>query len=138
MAKKVFARVLSNIESLGLLCGHLLESAEEHIAALAAAGLVDPHPDAVAYAKAQKAKVVRLADTGGAQELAAAMTSSPIPDPDLPQDPPHDLSTDQVQTLTTDQAPVLTTDQVQALATDQVAALDAAPLDTLSDNTAQA
>jgi hypothetical protein len=62
------------LPQLGLSCGDLLQGPEEQIIAMATAGLIDAHPDAVAYVKDLGAKVVQLEDMGGALELSAAMT----------------------------------------------------------------
>lgn len=53
------ARVLADVAVHALLCGQVLEASPALIASLAAAGLVDPHKDAVAYALQQSADVVR-------------------------------------------------------------------------------
>lgn len=45
------ARALVDLPQHGVLCGRLITSTPDVIAALIAAGQADPHPDAVAYAK---------------------------------------------------------------------------------------
>lgn len=45
------ARALVDLPAHGVLSGCLLVADEQAVADLAAAGAVDPHPDAVAYAK---------------------------------------------------------------------------------------
>lgn len=78
MAKAKFAqaRVLVDNPSLGILCNQIVEGPGDVIAAMAAAGAVDPHPDAVAYAAGQGARVVTLDDPAGAAEFAAAAAES--------------------------------------------------------------
>lgn len=61
-ASPVRARVLAGSEGYGLQAGQVVEGAEAVVSALAAAGLVDPHPEAVAYAVSQGAAVLRLAE----------------------------------------------------------------------------
>ncbi|MBP0589284.1 hypothetical protein J8I87_06040 [Paraburkholderia sp. LEh10] len=70
------ARVLTDNHGLALKCGQLVEGPEKTIKALAAAGAVDDHPDAVAYAAEQGAEVVALVDPEAAAELAAAVTAT--------------------------------------------------------------
>jgi hypothetical protein len=77
----ILARVLTHVPGLGVLCNQLLHGPEATIKALADSGMVDPHPDAVAYAKADGAKVVKLADPQAASELAAAMAEQPAEEP---------------------------------------------------------
>lgn len=78
MAKKTsLARVLVAISSLGVLSGDLLKAPDDTLQALADGGLVDPHPDAVAYAKDSGARVVEVADPTAAAELGAAMVEQP-------------------------------------------------------------
>lgn len=57
----LLARVLMTVAAHGIAAGELLEATESTIQGLAADGAVDPHPDAVAYAMAQGAPVVRSA-----------------------------------------------------------------------------
>lgn len=64
------ARVLVDNASLGIQCGHIVEGPDKVIKALAAAGAVDCHPDAVAYASAQGVNVAVLEDKS-AQALLA-------------------------------------------------------------------
>ncbi|MFM0326089.1 hypothetical protein [Caballeronia glebae] len=68
------ARVLADNGALALKCGQLVEGPEKTIKALSAAGAVDDHPDAVAYATEHGAELVVLADPEAAAELAAAVT----------------------------------------------------------------
>ena len=49
---QVEARALGDLPEHGVQAGQLLEAGPSVIAGLAATGLVDTHPDAVAYAKA--------------------------------------------------------------------------------------
>jgi hypothetical protein len=70
---KILARALTHITALGVACGHLIEGPDDLIKGLGEAGLVDPHPDAVAYGKSQGVPVVKLADPQAAAELAEAM-----------------------------------------------------------------
>ena len=46
------ARALVDLPDLGIKAGALVETDAETMAALIAAGTVDPHPEAVAYARA--------------------------------------------------------------------------------------
>lgn len=71
MAKLAIALVLTDIPSHGLKAGQLLEASPELIAALAKVSEVDPHKDAVAYARGQGAAVVRSGVEQAAAELAA-------------------------------------------------------------------
>lgn len=70
------ARVLVSNEGLGLKCDQLVTGPDTVIKALAAAGAVDDHQDAVAYAIKQGAEQVTLADPDAAAELAAAVTDA--------------------------------------------------------------
>jgi putative NIF3 family GTP cyclohydrolase 1 type 2 len=70
------ARVLSDNPSLGVKCGQIVEGPEKVIKALSAAGAVDAHPDAIAYAAEQGAAVVVLEDPAAAADLAAAVIES--------------------------------------------------------------
>ena len=70
------ARVLCDNPSLGVKCGQLVEGPEKVIKALSAAGAVDDHPDAIAYAAEQGAAVVALEDPAAAADLAAAVIES--------------------------------------------------------------
>ena len=56
----ISARALYAIPALEADCGALVSGPEETIQAPTAAGLVDPHPDAVAYAKSQKAELTKM------------------------------------------------------------------------------
>ena len=49
------ARALVDLPNHGVAAGGLVETDEATLAILMAAGSVDPHPDAVAYARAQAA-----------------------------------------------------------------------------------
>ncbi|MFD1556028.1 hypothetical protein ACFSHT_10385 [Paraburkholderia silviterrae] len=66
------ARVLADNAGLGLKCDQVVTGPEAVIKALAKAGAVDDHPDAVAYATKQGAKQVELADPDAAAEVAEA------------------------------------------------------------------
>lgn len=68
--KTLQARVLVAHLGLGLQCGQIVKGPEPAINALASAGAVDPHPDAVAYAAEQGESVVELSDPAAAAELA--------------------------------------------------------------------
>lgn len=68
------ARVLADHVGLGIKCSQLVEGPENVIKALAAAGVVDNHEDAVAYASSKGAPVVALEDPAAAVEVAAAIT----------------------------------------------------------------
>lgn len=70
------ARVLADHIGLGIKCGQIVEGPEKVIKALSAAGAVDDHPDAVAYAAEQGAAAVALEDPAAAAELAAAVIES--------------------------------------------------------------
>lgn len=72
MAKLIMALVLVDIASHGLKAGQLLEATAETITPLAKAGEVDPHKDAVAYARSQGVQPVRSSIELAAAELAAA------------------------------------------------------------------
>lgn len=75
------ARVLADHVGLGIKCGQLVEGPENVIKALAIAGVVDNHEDAVAYASSKGADVVALEDPAAAAEVAAAITEDKQPDP---------------------------------------------------------
>ena len=70
------ARVLAGNPGLSLKCGQIVTGPDTVIKALAAAGAVDDHPDAVAYAAKQGAEQVALADPEAAAEVAAAVTDA--------------------------------------------------------------
>lgn len=72
MAKLTLARVLADVPAHGLKAGSLLEASAELITALAKTGEVDPHKDAVAYAKEIGAPLVHSAIEVAAAERAAA------------------------------------------------------------------
>jgi len=67
------ARVLADHVGLGIKCGQLVEGPESVIKALSAAGVVDNHEDAVAYASSKGAAVVALEDPAAAAEVASAI-----------------------------------------------------------------
>ena len=54
------ARVIADMPHYGLNNGDILSAEEGAIAALAQAGKVDPHPEAVAYAESEGAAVKSL------------------------------------------------------------------------------
>lgn len=66
-AKLILALVLTDIASHGLKAGQLLEASPDLVKSLAGVGELDPHKDAVAYARDYGAPVVR-----SSVELAAA------------------------------------------------------------------
>lgn len=66
-AKLILALVLTDIASHGLKAGQVLEASPDLVKALGGVGEVDPHKDAVAYARDNGAAVVR-----SSVELAAA------------------------------------------------------------------
>ncbi|MGY6256546.1 hypothetical protein ACXIVK_24050 [Paraburkholderia caledonica] len=68
------ARVLSDHVGLRIKHGQIVEGPESVIKALAAAGAVDNHEDAVSYASSKGAEVVQLEDPDAAAEVAAAIT----------------------------------------------------------------
>lgn len=74
----ILARVLQAISGLGVACNEILQGPPETINALSAAGFVDVDAGAVAYAQAQGARVVVLADIDGAGEIAAAALDAPV------------------------------------------------------------
>lgn len=67
------ARVLADHVGLGIKCGQLVEGPETVIKALSAAGVVDNHEDAVAYASSKGVDVVALEDPAAAAEVASAI-----------------------------------------------------------------
>jgi hypothetical protein len=69
MAKKQ-ARVLVDLPQYGCKADQILEADESVIKALAADGAVDPHKDAVAYARSHGADVVRSAAELAAEKAA--------------------------------------------------------------------
>lgn len=81
--KPAFARVLRDVPSHGLRVNDLLRASAATVAALAADGSVDPHPDAVAYAESIGAPVASLdgfdafADTQPAEDQQAAPAPKP-------------------------------------------------------------
>lgn len=58
--KFLAARVLVDVIAHGLKAGQIVEADEATIKVLKESGAVDPHEDAVAYAREQGAKVVRV------------------------------------------------------------------------------
>ncbi|MCP3721735.1 hypothetical protein M3I53_01105 [Paraburkholderia sp. CNPSo 3272] len=80
------ARALATNVGLGIKCGQLVTGPDTVIKALAAAGVVDNHDDAVAYATKQGAEQVTLADPDAAAEVAAAVSESKQAD-GAPTDP---------------------------------------------------
>lgn len=73
MSKLAFARVLCDVGAHGLKAGQVLEADAELIKQLAKDGSVDPHKEAVAYARQQGAQVVRSAITVAAEQRQAEM-----------------------------------------------------------------
>lgn len=67
------ARVLADHVGLKLKCEQIVIGPEAVIKALAKAGAVDDHPDAVAYATKQGDKQVELEDPDAAAEVAEAV-----------------------------------------------------------------
>jgi phosphosulfolactate phosphohydrolase-like enzyme len=67
------ARVLSDHVGLGIKHGQIVEGPEPVIKALATAGAVDNHEDAVAYAASKGAELIALEDPAAAAEVAAAV-----------------------------------------------------------------
>lgn len=80
MAQTINSRALVALAQFGVACGDLLQGPEDTITALATAGLVDPHPSAVAYAKSAGAAQVKIAgaDAAAAEQLGVAM-ADPAP-----------------------------------------------------------
>lgn len=79
--KLALARVLADHPSLGLKADQLLEADPALVKSLASGGVVDPHKDAVAYARANNAKVVRVEgdsaeETAGTQKAAGDVQAS--------------------------------------------------------------
>jgi hypothetical protein len=72
-AQSARARVLVDHVGLGVKCGQLVEGPEAVIKALSAAGMVDNHEDAVAYASSKGVDVVVLEDPAAAAEVASAI-----------------------------------------------------------------
>ncbi|MEI5998240.1 hypothetical protein H3V53_13805 [Paraburkholderia bengalensis] len=66
------ARVLVDHPAHGLKCGQIAEGPEALIQALADAGALDAHPDAVDYAAGQGAEVVAIGVPAEADEAADA------------------------------------------------------------------
>lgn len=76
--KLLCARVLLDHSALGLYIDQIVEGPEDVITAMNAAGAVDAHPDAVAYAAGQGAPVVTLENPAAAAELAAAAVEDKV------------------------------------------------------------
>lgn len=74
--KTLRARVLTDNAGFGILCNQIVEGPEHVIKALHASGAVDSHPDAVAYAVGIGAQTVALPNPDGAEQLAAALTTT--------------------------------------------------------------
>lgn len=72
MAKLILAVALLDIVAHGVKAGQILEAEASTIEALKKDGQVDPHKEAVAYARSQDAKQVRSAIEASAEALAAA------------------------------------------------------------------
>jgi hypothetical protein len=70
------ARVLATNVGLGIKCGQIVIGPDTVIKALAKAGAVDDHLDAVAYATKQGAEQVALPDPDAAAEVAAAVVEA--------------------------------------------------------------
>lgn len=66
------ARVLADIEALGLKVGQIFEAEEAVIKAMFSQGHVDAHPDAVAYAESTGAEVVSQPLVDASAETSAA------------------------------------------------------------------
>jgi hypothetical protein len=80
MAKKptpVRARVLVDVPAYGLKCGDVAEGSQASIDALAAAGAVDPHEDAVAYAVGARGAVVSVGYVEPEPESTADEAAAP-------------------------------------------------------------
>lgn len=72
MSKLASARVICDVPNHGLKVGQIVEAEPSLIKALTADGSLDPHKDAVAYARSQGAEVVRSAIELAAEHVAAA------------------------------------------------------------------
>lgn len=72
MSKLASARVICDVPNHGLKVGQIVEAEPSLIKALAADGSVDPHKDAVAYARSQNAPVMRSSVELEAERIAAA------------------------------------------------------------------
>lgn len=72
MSKLVLAVVLCDIAAHQLKAGSIVEAEPATIKSLQASGEVDPHKDAVAYAKSQGAPVVRSCIELAAEQREAA------------------------------------------------------------------
>jgi len=76
--KLIPARVLCDVPLHALKAEQLVEAEASLIKALAADGSVDPHKDAVAYARESGAAVVRSAIEVAAEELATAVDAKRV------------------------------------------------------------
>ena len=74
-SKILEARVLVAIDSLGVHCAHIVSGEEEHIQSLAAAGMVDGDPAAVAYMKSIGAEVIDVTGDALAQQAGSVAPS---------------------------------------------------------------
>ena len=68
--------MLVAIASLGLACNDVVSASAATIKQLSAAGLIDPEPAAVAYAKSNGAKVVELDPESPVAEVVDAATGA--------------------------------------------------------------
>lgn len=96
----VQARVLVDHEPLGLKVGHIAEGTQSQIDSLHVGGIVDPHPDAVAYALGEGARVVSLPGA----EAAAAAAQAQVPAPDGAAAPDAGADVAAASTASTDSA----------------------------------
>lgn len=71
MSKLASARVICDVPNHGLKVGQIVEAEPALIKALAADGSLDPHKDAIAYARSQGAEVVRSSIELAAEQIAA-------------------------------------------------------------------
>lgn len=76
--KLTLARVLVDHPSLGLKADQLLEADPALVKSLASGGVVDPHKDAVAYARANNAQVVRVEDDPAAEAAATQKAAGDV------------------------------------------------------------
>lgn len=78
MSKLAVALVLCDVAAHGLKAGALVEADAALIKALAADGSVDPHKDAVAYARSQSADTQRSTVELAAEARAAAVDAKRV------------------------------------------------------------